>query len=226
MKQVHGLRGCKGEQYRVRTAHRKDVLTTGQVARICQVAPRTVSKWFDRGQLRGYRIPGSRDRRIPVDQLVAFMRANGIPLTGLDGGVSRVLVIGAGAPADATPEAAERKGLEIRQAANGFEAGVIAQQFRPHVVVLPVGEDASEEIGICRNIKASESFADAWVIAACRDRGGACACRDRGADCRRDILSQGFAACIPRPCTMADLLEAIDSLSMETTTDKGRSWRA
>ena len=50
-----------------------DVLTTGQVAKICNVAPRTVSKWFDSGQLRGYRIPGSKDRRIPVQQLVRFM---------------------------------------------------------------------------------------------------------------------------------------------------------
>ena len=35
------------------------VFTTGQVAKICKVAPRTVSKWFDSGRLRGYRIPGS-----------------------------------------------------------------------------------------------------------------------------------------------------------------------
>lgn len=64
---------------------KKDVLTTGEVAKICNVAPRTVSKWFDSGQLRGYRIPGSKDRRIPVSQLVRFMRAHGIPLNGLDG---------------------------------------------------------------------------------------------------------------------------------------------
>ena len=44
-------------------ARNKDVLTTGEVARICKVAPRTVTKWFDSGQLRGYRIPGSKDRR-------------------------------------------------------------------------------------------------------------------------------------------------------------------
>ena len=43
----------------------KKVFTTGQVAKICQVAPRTVSKWFDSGRLKGYRIPGSQDRRIP-----------------------------------------------------------------------------------------------------------------------------------------------------------------
>src|ERR687886_569888 len=34
----------------------KKVFTTGQVAKICKVAPRTVSKWFDSGRLRGYRI--------------------------------------------------------------------------------------------------------------------------------------------------------------------------
>src|SRR5205823_90621 len=43
----------------------KTIFTTGQVAKICKVAPRTVSKWFDSGRLRGYRIPGSQDRRIP-----------------------------------------------------------------------------------------------------------------------------------------------------------------
>ena len=37
----------------------KDVLTTGEVAEICKVAPRTVSKWFDSGELEGYRISGS-----------------------------------------------------------------------------------------------------------------------------------------------------------------------
>ena len=51
----------------------KNILTTGDVARICSVAPRTVSKWFDTGQLKGYRIPGSKDRRIPVAALPSFV---------------------------------------------------------------------------------------------------------------------------------------------------------
>ena len=48
------------------------VFTTGQVAKICKVAPRTVSKWFDSGRLKGYRIPGSQDRRIPREYLIKF----------------------------------------------------------------------------------------------------------------------------------------------------------
>ena len=56
------------------------VLTTGDVARICHVAPRTVHKWFDTGLLKGYRIPGSRDRRIPIAELKWFMEANNMPM--------------------------------------------------------------------------------------------------------------------------------------------------
>ena len=40
------------------------IFTTGQVAKICDVSTHTVSKWFDSGQLRGYRIPCTKDRRI------------------------------------------------------------------------------------------------------------------------------------------------------------------
>ena len=70
----------------------KDVLTTGEVAKICNVAPRTVSKWFDSGQLRGYRIPGSKDRRIPLSELVRFMKEHGMPMEGVVTGRTRVLV--------------------------------------------------------------------------------------------------------------------------------------
>jgi two-component system, OmpR family, response regulator RpaA len=52
-------------------------LTTGECAKIFGVAPRTVSKWFDRGVLRGYRLPGSQDRRIPRTSAVAFARQHG-----------------------------------------------------------------------------------------------------------------------------------------------------
>jgi len=60
------------------------VLTTGQVAKVCNVAPRTVTKWFDDGRIGGYRIPGSRDRRIPLAELKKFMAANDIPISLLE----------------------------------------------------------------------------------------------------------------------------------------------
>jgi hypothetical protein len=58
------------------------VLTTGQVAEICNASVRTVSKWFDIGLLRGYILPGSKDRRIPVNELVSFMQEHNMPFDG------------------------------------------------------------------------------------------------------------------------------------------------
>lgn len=118
----------------------KDVLTTGQVAKMCNVAARTVSKWFDSGQLKGYRIPGSKDRRIPRAQLIKFMKEHGIPLDGIQSGRPRVLIV----DDDQEVLQALEKGLkeqtnyEVRVAANGFEAGAECERFKPHVMLLDV----------------------------------------------------------------------------------------
>jgi excisionase family DNA binding protein len=58
---------------------KKGLFTTGQVAKICKVAPRTVNKWVDSGLLRGYRIPGSQDRRVTEAGLDEFLAENGLP---------------------------------------------------------------------------------------------------------------------------------------------------
>jgi len=60
-----------------------DVLTTGQIANLCRCAPRTVAKWIDDGALKGFRLPGSKDRRVVLVQLFCFMRERGMPLEWL-----------------------------------------------------------------------------------------------------------------------------------------------
>jgi excisionase family DNA binding protein len=115
----------------------KSVLTTGEVAKICNVAPRTVSKWFDTGQLRGYRIPGSKDRRIPLDQLLRFMHAHGIPLNGLESGKRRVLVIDSDAAlCEALQIAMGKAGCEVLSAGSALDAGAAAEQLKPQVVIV------------------------------------------------------------------------------------------
>ncbi len=54
------------------------VFTAGQAAKILRVAPKTVCNRFDSGQLRGYKIPGSQDRRILYSSLADY--ASEIPL--------------------------------------------------------------------------------------------------------------------------------------------------
>lgn len=145
----------------------KDVLTTGEVAKICNVAPRTVSKWFDSGQLKGYRIPGSKDRRIPMSNLMQFMKAHGIPLDGVHSGKTRVLVV------DDERDIAEvlhkvlteQANYEVKIARNGFEAGMECERFRPHVVLLDIHLGDSDGTGIPELIRNNEDLVMTRVIA-------------------------------------------------------------
>lgn len=58
----------------------KSTLTTGEAARLSGLTQRTIIDLIDRGFLKGYRIPGSKHRRIPRANLLAMMDAHGIPL--------------------------------------------------------------------------------------------------------------------------------------------------
>ena len=51
----------------------KTVFTTGEAAKICKVSQQTIIRCFDSGQLKGFRVPGSRFRRIPREQLYLFI---------------------------------------------------------------------------------------------------------------------------------------------------------
>jgi excisionase family DNA binding protein len=53
--------------------------STGEVAKILRVSARTVIKWFNKEELKGFKIPGSRYRRIPHDNLIDFMEENDLP---------------------------------------------------------------------------------------------------------------------------------------------------
>lgn len=145
----------------------KNVLTTGDVAKICNVAPRTVSKWFDNGQLKGYRIPGSKDRRIPLSELVRFMKANNMPITALPVGKIRVLVVNSDSvAADALAEALQNKaGYEVQVVKSTFETGVTAQKFAPHVLLVSFLAKDIDAMDISRNIRSSEDLQTIKIIA-------------------------------------------------------------
>ena len=61
----------------------KNVLTTGDVAKICNVATGTVSAWFKAGQLVGYKMPGSTHRGISIRELTHFIKKHNIPIEAI-----------------------------------------------------------------------------------------------------------------------------------------------
>lgn len=123
----------------------RDTLTTGQVARVCRVCPRTISKWIDSGRIKGYRLPDSNDRRVLRGDLLPFMRAAGIP-TDLLLGDTVVLVVGAVREIDVD-------GIEVLHAATPAAAGVLCGKRVIDVLVvdLAIGlAEASDVLAVAR----------------------------------------------------------------------------
>jgi excisionase family DNA binding protein len=145
----------------------KNVLTTGDVAKICNVAPRTVSKWFDTGQLKGYRIPGSKDRRIPVNELIRFMKAHNIPEAEMLTGKIRVLILDSNEEASlALAEILKTKAsYEVQTVKSNFETGATIQKFVPHVLLVNLLAEGIDAAGICKSIRADEDLQTIKVIA-------------------------------------------------------------
>ncbi len=181
----------------------KDVLTTGEVAKICKVAPRTVSKWFDSGKLRGYRIPGSKDRRIPVQQLVRFMRAHNMPLEGIETGQIRVLI--AHREREITDPLSQTlvkdAGYEVKVVHSAFEAGAAAESIRPQVMLIDVGMPGFEDREGVRAIRNIADLAEAKLIALA----GA---RRSGQDV--SLIQDGYDAALSQPFEVSQVVQAIE----------------
>ncbi len=62
------------------------VYTTGKIAELLGVAPRTVSAWCESGKMSSYRLPTQarhQHRRVTRESLLKFCRENGLPIEEL-----------------------------------------------------------------------------------------------------------------------------------------------
>ncbi|MCE5324780.1 MAG: helix-turn-helix domain-containing protein [Planctomycetaceae bacterium] len=150
----------------------KHLLTTGDVARICHVAPRTVSKWFDTGKLRGFRIPLSRERRIPMENLICFMHEYGLPLTELRRGPCRVLAVGADGLAQMKDRLAGDEAFDVHLTCGAFEAGLLTHRLRPDVLVVDLDSVAAQAPALCRDARRSSGLQARIIIVGSPSRRG------------------------------------------------------
>lgn len=144
----------------------KAVFTTGEAATICNLSQQTIIRCFDSGQLKGFRVPGSKFRRIPRESLLNFMKDNQIPMDGFDSDTIRVLVV------DDDPDIIElfvdalgnNKRFELETATTGYDAGLKTRSFRPDVIVLDYMLPDINGNVVCQSIRKDEELADTRVL--------------------------------------------------------------
>ncbi|MBX9652031.1 response regulator [bacterium] len=144
----------------------KTVFTTGEAARICKVSQQTIIRCFDSGQLKGFRVPGSKFRRIPRETLHKFMKDNGIPTDSLDSGQREVLLV----DDDLDLVEVVKAGLEedgrftVRVANNGFDAGMMIKEYRPDIIVLDVMLPDINGREVCLKVRSDNSLEDVKIL--------------------------------------------------------------
>ncbi|MBX9579526.1 MAG: response regulator [Gemmataceae bacterium] len=144
----------------------KTVFTTGEAAKVCKVSQQTIIRCFDNGQLKGFRVPGSKFRRIPRESLFRFMKDNNIPTDALESGRRKVLLV------DDDPElvdtinrALQEDGrFEVRIASNGFDAGMMVKEYRPDLLVLDVMLPDINGREVCHRVRADPAMEDVRIV--------------------------------------------------------------
>ena len=144
----------------------KDLFTTGEAAEVCRVSQQTIIRCFDAGRLEGFRVPGSRFRRIPRQSLVKFMRDNKIPLDTIESGKRKVLVVDDDAEiVELIVDVLDRDGrFDSETASSGYEAGIATERFRPELILLDyMLPDVNGNI-VCQAIRGNPEFENIKII--------------------------------------------------------------
>jgi excisionase family DNA binding protein len=144
----------------------KDLYTTGEAADICRISQQTIIRCFDAGRLEGFRVPGSRFRRIPRQSLIKFMKENKIPLDSIESGKRKVLIVDDDAEIiELIVDVLTQDGrFETHTASSGYEAGMATQQFRPDLILLDyMLPDVNGNV-VCQTIRKNPEFENIKII--------------------------------------------------------------
>jgi excisionase family DNA binding protein len=147
----------------------KDIYTTYQVARMCDVDITTVINWIDTGKLTAYKTPGGH-RRIRRDDFVKFLRAYNLPIPWrvLRGGSQTILIIN---DDDALQEKITNivkdkwPDITVLTAEDAFAAGKLLAEKRPTLVILTKklpGIDCSQ---VCQMIRSDRRLKQTKIMA-------------------------------------------------------------
>ena len=144
----------------------KTVFTTGEAAKVCKVSQQTIIRCFDNGQLKGFRVPGSKFRRIPREMLFKFMKDNGIPTDALESGKRKILLVDDEVEIiEILSKALDDDGrFEYRVAANGFDAGMMVKEYRPDLIILDVMLPDINGKEVCLRVRSDASLEEVRVI--------------------------------------------------------------
>ncbi|OHB76288.1 MAG: hypothetical protein A2Z34_06860 [Planctomycetes bacterium RBG_16_59_8] len=186
---------------------KKELYTTGEVAKICKVALRTVQLYCERGVLEARKSPVTGHRRILRPSLLQFMRKHGIPAAKLNEMERSLIFI-----ADDDPRfvkiltsaiALRIPGCDVASAGDGYTALIDISSAKPDVVVIDIRMPKVDGIELCRKLKTNARTRRIKLVAVTAYAG-------EGYESR--VTEAGAMKCFTKPLNMVEFTEYLKKI--------------
>ena len=187
----------------------KPPLTTHQISRYLHVNFTTVISWCDQGRIKSYKTPGGH-RRVRPEDLLEFLKAAGMPVPQVFEdrvqGPIKVLIVDDEENIRKVVRRSLLKalpGAQIHQTQDGFEAGKLAMDVLPDLIILDLMIPHVDGFKVCASIKNDPRLKDIRVLAI------------TGQDTqenRQRILKEGADDYLPKPFGGKELMEKVGRL--------------
>ena len=194
-----------------KTKKSSKVFSALEVANICGVVNQTAINWIKNGWLKAFSTPGGQ-YRVEPEELIAFMKAKKMRIPpellsnfdkktfpsvlivdddkGLNTVIARFLA----------SKFADRK-IEIFQAFDGFEAGVIMSEKKPSVLILDIDLPGVDGISLCKRSADEPSFSNPLIIVVT-------ALEDE--ELEKKVKELGAAYFLNKPLSLSEISEALE----------------
>ncbi|WP_417221918.1 response regulator [Amphritea sp.] len=180
-------------------------LSTGDIAQWCDVNLRTVIRWIEKGDLKGFKLPGRGNNRVLVEDFIAFLDRHGMPVPEeLQSFVnSRVLIVDdEEAITRAIRRALRPAGFETLIAHDGFQAGSLLMQEKPALMTLDLSMPGLDGFAVLEFVRQQPNLSGLKIlVVSALDQHNLDRALQLGAD---QVLS--------KPFTEKELLDAVEGL--------------
>ena len=145
-------------------------LTSGDIANYLDVTQRTVIRWINSGQLKGFKLPGRGNNRIQVVDFIEFLKNNAMPIPDQlqhelnPVSVNILLIDDESAVLRAMTRALKPLNLKVYSAADGFHAGLLLQQLHPAIVVLDLNMPGMDGFAVIRYIRDEQKNSNIRIL--------------------------------------------------------------
>jgi excisionase family DNA binding protein len=146
----------------------EEILTVFQACKYCKVSSKTIINWIESGHIKAFKTVGGH-RRIKKTDLEDFMKKQGIPIPEeeLKEERKRILIVDDDQIIVETLVQAfeeDEYNYEVISAADGFEAGLQVNYFKPHLMILDIMMPDIKGYEVCKKIKSDNVTKDMKII--------------------------------------------------------------